>query len=251
MFPVRLSFVTYNLWNTVRWPLRAPALQHFVECFQPDIFCVQELRAETQTFLDQVMPKHTRVHDPFPGWTCEGNIYWQHDLLEAVTHGAEDIGILETERRLFWVRLRVKASARTLLVSTAHFTYPLHPQESDTGLSPRVEQTRRTITALQRLVQDTEPAFFMGDLNDPLHPTRLLHAAGYQSCFTALGLLCPPTFPCAPTAHMPAGASGLTLTVDWIMANHHARVVAAQVPQCYHGDVGPSDHWPVLAVYEV
>lgn len=26
MFPTRLSFITYNLWLTERWPARAPAL---------------------------------------------------------------------------------------------------------------------------------------------------------------------------------------------------------------------------------
>ena len=108
MFPVRLSMVTYNLWNTERWPLRKQALRQFVDLFRPDISCLQELRAETQSFLDNAMPQHNRVHDDFPGWTCEGNIYWNSHLLEEEEHGAEDIGIIEEYRRLFWVRLKLK-----------------------------------------------------------------------------------------------------------------------------------------------
>ena len=72
MLPTRLSIVTYNIWNTMRWDVREPALRQFVELFNPDILCLQELRAETQACLDEAMPTHTRVHDDFPGWTCEG-----------------------------------------------------------------------------------------------------------------------------------------------------------------------------------
>ena len=91
----------------------------------------------------------------------------------------------------------------------------------------------------------------MGDLNDAVHPPRMLHEAGYSSCFAALGIQCPPTFPCYPTANVSAGTRVMNHTIDWLVANQHARTVAAQVPQCYHGDVAPSDHWPVLAVYEI
>jgi endonuclease/exonuclease/phosphatase family metal-dependent hydrolase len=251
MFPVRLSVVTYNLWPTIRWPQRAPALQHFVQLFRPDILCLQELQAETQTFLDAAMPQHQRVYDALPGWTCESNIYWQRAFLEEVEHGAEDVGLLETDRRLFWVRLQVTERHRTILVSTAHFTYQNHPNERATGISPRLEQARQTIAALQRLSRANEPVLFMGDLNDPVHPARLLGEAGYQSCFAALGLLCPPTYPCYPTANVSAGVNMMNQTIDWIVSNQHARAIAAQVPHYYYEDLAPSDHWPVQAIYEI
>ena len=249
MFPVRLSIVSYNLWNTERWPERKSALGQFVVRFCPDVLCVQELRTETQVFLDEAMPRHCRVHDDLPGWTCESNIFWNGDLFQEVEYGAEDVGILEEHRRFFWVRLRFQE--RTLFVSTAHFTHMGHPKENETGLSPRLEQTRRTVDALRRLVGEDEPVFFTGDLNDPVHPTRILHEEGYVNCFSALGILCPPTWPCCPTANIPAGARVANQTIDWIVGNQHARPIAAHVPRCYHGDMAPSDHWPVLAVYEI
>ena len=88
MFPVRLSLVTYNLWNTRRWPERAPALEQFVRLFDPDVLCLQELRPETLSLLDAALPGHRRVHDDsLPGWTCEGNVYWRGELLQEVEHG--------------------------------------------------------------------------------------------------------------------------------------------------------------------
>ena len=251
MFPVRLSIVTYNIWNTTRWEVREPALRQFVTLFNPDLLCLQELRAETQACLDDAMPQHARIHDRFPGWTCESNIYWNRHYFDEVEHGIEDVGMLEELRRLFWVRLKMTGQERTLVVSTAHFTYQGHPDERATGKSPRVEQCRRTIEALQRLVGEDEPAFFMGDLNDPVHPSRMLNEAGYVNCFSEFGLPPEPTHPCYPTTNIPVGARTTAQTIDWIVANRHARAVAAQVPHCFCGDIAPSDHWPVLAMDEM
>jgi endonuclease/exonuclease/phosphatase family metal-dependent hydrolase len=251
MIPSRLSIVTYNIWNTMRWDVREPALRHFVEVFRPDLLCLQELRQETQACLDQALPDHDRIHDDLPGWTCESNIYWNSRYFEEVAHGVVDVGMLEPDRRFFWVRLSLVGQDRTIFVSTAHFTYQGHPIERETGQSPRIEQTRRTIDALKELVKDGEPAFFMGDLNDPVHPTVLMHAAGYTNCFSALGIPPVPTHPCYPTTNIPLGARTTQQTIDWLYGNAHARPLAAQVPHCYCGDIAPSDHWPVLAVYEV
>ena len=251
MFPIRLSIVTYNLWNTKRWPLREPALRQFLDLYYPDILCVQELCTETQSFLDAALPRHERVHDNLPGWTCESNIYWNSDLVEGLAHGAEDVGMLEEHRRLFWARLKLRKQNRTVFVSTAHFTYQGHPRERESGQSPRIAQTQRTVDALGRLVREDEPAFFMGDLNDPVHPMRILHEAGYPSCFAALAILSPPTWPCIPTKNSEPGGMITNQTIDWLVANEHARPIAAQVPHCFCGDIAPSDHWPVLAIYQI
>ncbi len=251
MFPIRISLATYNRWNTNPWPLPAPALEQFVQLFRPDILCLQELRAETQAFLDETLPGHSRVHDAFAGWTCEGNIYWNAELFQEIEHGAKDVGIVEEQRRLFWARLELKGQERTILVGTAHYTYQGHYKEIETGYSPRVEQARRTVAALQRLARADEPVFFMGDLNDPVHPKLLLSQAGFDSCFARLGMPCPSTFPCHPTADITPGDTRASQTIDWLVSNQHARPIACHVPHCYHGDVAPSDHWPVLAVYEI
>ncbi|HKA40527.1 MAG TPA: endonuclease/exonuclease/phosphatase family protein [Burkholderiales bacterium] len=251
MVPARISIVTYNIWLTERWPARAPALERFLTLFSPDVLCVQELQRTTQEFLDGVLKGHDRVHDALPGWTNEGNIYWNKGMFEGIEHGAEAVGHVEPERRLFWVRLRLRDSRKTIFVSTAHLTAPRKSDEPETGLSPRVGQLKRISDALARLPQAQEPAFFMGDMNDAWHPQRILKRVGFIGSFAALGLQSPPTFQCYPTAGVEPAEPTITEAIDIIVANQHARAVASSVPQCYCGDMAPSDHWPVQAIYQL
>src|SRR5690625_3714045 len=101
----RFVACTYNLWKDERWPDRNEPLRRFITRHQPDILCAQELCLQSRHLLDQVLGTHQRVDDYFEGWTQEGNIYWNRSLFELVEYGAEEIGILEQWRRLFWVRL--------------------------------------------------------------------------------------------------------------------------------------------------
>ncbi|HKX50930.1 MAG TPA: endonuclease/exonuclease/phosphatase family protein [Candidatus Binatia bacterium] len=251
MVPARLSLITYNLWLTERWPARANALERFLKLFAPDVLCVQELQSATQEFLDGTLKTHDRVRDPFSGWTSESNIYWSKALFEKVEHGTEEVGHPEPERRMFWVRLRFMPLPGTIFVATAHLTNRRNPDESESGLSPRVRQLKRIADELTRLVRKDEPAFFMGDMNDAYHPQRILKKAGFVSCFAALGMQSPPTFQCYPTANVRPDEPTVTEAIDLIVANRHARAVAASVPQCYGEDTAPSDHWPVQAIYEL
>jgi endonuclease/exonuclease/phosphatase family metal-dependent hydrolase len=253
MFPPRISIITYNIWNTERWDFREPALRKFLEVFDPDVLCVQELRRKSRGFLDSTLAGHRRVHDSFVGWEAQSNIYWRDTLFSELEHGAEDVGIVyeAAERRLFWVRLNVKALDRSMLVATAHLTHQRHPAESATGQSPRMAEIKRIIAELKRLGRSREPVFFMGDLNDPVHPALQLHDAGYVSCFAALGTQPPPTYKCYPTANVPFGKFVTNQCIDWLVASAEARVVSASVPHFYFEDSAPSDHWPVQAVYEL
>ena len=252
MTPTRINLITYNIWNTERWNVRAPALRKFLELFDPDVLCVQELRRKSRAFLDRVMSGHSRVEDCFVGWALESNIYWRDSMFEEIEHGAEDVGIKEAgHRRLFWVRLQAKALERSIVVATAHLTHQRHPDEARTGHSHRVPETKRIIAELERIGSRREPVFFMGDMNDPVHPTNLLHDAGFVSSFAALGLLPPPTFKCYPTADVAPGKLAMNQCIDWIVANAQARALASTVPQFYLKDSAPSDHWPVQAVYEI
>ena len=251
MIPTRLSIITCNLWLTERWPARAPALERFLSLFTPDVLCVQELQRATQQYLDGVLSGYGRVHDPFPGWTNESNIYWNATFLEETEHGAEEVGHVEPQRRMFWARLQIKSLQKAIFVATAHLTSARHSDESETGVSPRVRQLKRIADELRRLVRDGEPAFFMGDMNDPRHPQRILKSAGWVSCFAALGMQSPPTFQCYPTANVRPGEETITEAIDLIASNRHARAIAASVPQCYGGDIAPSDHWPVQAIYQL
>jgi endonuclease/exonuclease/phosphatase family metal-dependent hydrolase len=251
MFPVRMSIVTYNLWGTERWLERSPALRHFCQTYRPDVMGVQELSSESRALIDEALPAHARVDDDFPGWTTEGNIWWDDQLFEHVVHGAEDIGIEATsDRRLFWVRLRVRDRPRTFWVGDVHLTAADTRKELDEGWNSRVRETKQAIEALGRLVGPDEPAFLVGDFNDSLAPLAHLFGGGYHSCFAKLSQLPPPTMPAFPDRLLNYGFSS-NFVYDWIVANDHARPLAASSPHLFADHVPPSDHWPVHAVYEL
>lgn len=252
MHPLRISVVTYNIWADHRWDFRRKALQRFLEVFDPDVLCLQELHAGSRELIDEVLFDHQRVHDDFAGWTTESNIYWRKSLFSEIEHGAADVRIREPGlRRLYWTRLHVDPLDRSILVATAHLTHQRHVDEASTGHSPRVDETRRIIQELQRLNRDSEPLFFMGDMNDAVHPPNLLAQAGYLSCFAALGIPSEPTFKVYPTAGVLQGQLPITQCVDWLVANGHARAISAGSPHFFLEDAAPSDHWPVHAVYEI
>jgi len=249
--PPRISIATYNLWGTERWEERAPALRRFCELFRPDVLGVQELSTESRSLLDDALPRHDRVDDAFAGWTSEGNLWWNADLLEHVDHGAEDIGIAAApERRLFWVRLGVRGGPGTVWVGDVHLTAADTREELDEGLNHRVEEAKSAVEALTRLVGPEEPAFVVGDFNDALAPLAHLFGAGFNSCFAKLGELPPPTMPAFGERLLGYGFSS-NFVYDWIVANERARPLVASSPHVYAGHVPPSDHWPVVAVYEL
>ena len=251
MFPVRLSIVTYNLWGNERWPERAPALRRFCETYRPDIMGVQELTEDSRDLIDDALPHHARVHDDFPGWTTEGNLWWNTEIFELVDHGAEDVGFeVDQDRRLFWVRLRVEDRPQTLWIGDVHLTAPDTREELDEGRSSRVREIKRVIEALRHLVADDEPAFLVGDFADALAPLAHLFGSGYSSCFAKLDQIPPPTMPSFGESLLAYGFSS-SFVFDWIVANERARPVAASSPHTYVNDLPPSDHWPVHAVYEL
>ena len=239
----RFVVTTYNLWETSRWPEREEPLRSYLQLTRPDVLCVQELRQETRDLIDAELGKHARVDDPFEGWLEEGNIYWSTEMFELRDHGAEEIGMLEPLRRLFWVRLALAGTDDTVLIATAHYTYQGHEVERETGFSPRLEQARRTIAALESLVGENEPVLFMGDLNDNTNAIRILRDAGLVDSFTAAGSPLLPTHPARPTA------DGNPQVLDWQFHQGPIRAMTSHVGDYFDGDIAPSDHKPVVATY--
>lgn len=246
-FPVRFVVCTYNLWNDERWPDRKEPLTKYLEYHRPDILGVQELRPVTRNLIDLVLHTHQRVEDPFEGWLQEGNIYWNTDMFELVEYGAEGIGIFEEFRRLFWVCLRFRGleDQPPLFVATAHYTWTGNDLEIKEAINPRVAQARQTVAALDQLVSQTEPLLFMGDLNDFMHPLRILRQGGLTDSFTALGRDTSPTWPASPIAH------GTPELDDWILHRGPIQPMTSEVIDFYYGDLPPSDHKPLVATYRL
>jgi endonuclease/exonuclease/phosphatase (EEP) superfamily protein YafD len=242
-FPHRFVVATYNIWERARWPERREPLQEYLRLTTPDVLCIQELRPETREAIDEALPSHARVEDELPGWTEEGTVYWHRELFDEVEHGAEDLGQYNQKRRLFWARLRHLPTGRTVLVTTAHFTWQGNPTERETGQSPRVAEARRTVEALDRLAGTDEPVLFMGDLNDSSNAIRVLREGGLTDSFTATGSPLLPTHPARPTAQ------GTPQVLDWQFHSGPLRALTSHVGDFFLGDVAPSDHKPVVATY--
>ncbi|MBR6085292.1 MAG: endonuclease/exonuclease/phosphatase family protein, partial [Spirochaetales bacterium] len=103
---MRFTVMTQNLWNTIRWDERKECVRSFFRLYSPDIICLQEVRPELLSWIDESLPDYSRIRDPFAGWTNEGSIYYRKGLFTEVCHGEVFLDMPEPDRRLFWARLR-------------------------------------------------------------------------------------------------------------------------------------------------
>lgn len=247
--------MTYNIWGDHWWAEREPAMRAFLDQRAPDVFAVQELKPAQQKVFDEVLPGYARVADGFPGWTHNGNTWWDRELYELTDYGAEDIGMLAEHARLFWVRLRIKAldGDSTLVFANAHYTFPGHAQEWESDVSPRTNQARRTVAELDRIAGDA-PCIFVGDLNDYARPIKVIRDAGFQESFGALGAISPPTHPAVPNARSAAGdpaPESVPKAIDFMFHRGRLRVRSSEVVEFFHGGIAPSDHRPVVTTYTI
>lgn len=242
--PFTFLACTYNLWGTIRWEERRRPLRRFLEVNRPDVMCAQELTPDSCELVSTVLPRMRRVDDPFAGWTEEGNIFWNSDLFELVEYGAEAVGILEKNRRLFWVRL-ANESGTTLVIATAHLSWLEEPGELGEWVTVRVAQAETSAAALQELVGPGEPVLLMGDFNDHLYALQALRDAGFEDSFRALGREPAATYPAFPMLHEPP------VLLDWMMHRGPIRPTLTSVVDFHFEGFSPSDHKPILTMYAV
>ncbi|NDL56696.1 endonuclease/exonuclease/phosphatase family protein [Phytoactinopolyspora mesophila] len=253
MRPFTFVAMTYNIWGGHRLTERTRALQSLFKLREPDVFGVQELQPESRVVLDDALPEHSRVEDDFPGWATQSNIWWRDDVFTLEDYGAEDIGIRSEHARLFWVRLRPSGTGDlpSLLFSTAHLTWPGHPQERVDDVNPRVGQARQAVAVLNRLAPDG-PCLFTGDMNDYARPLWPLREAGFTDSFTALGTTSPPTHPVFPLVEPGQGwapAESPQKAIDWLFHRGPLRPRCSEVVEFFFEGQAPSDHKPVTATY--
>lgn len=73
--------------------------------------------------------------DDDEGWRYEGGILWKQTMFERVAHGKEPLPIDAYPRRgLFWVRLQLKGTNQTILVTTVHLPWSGTEVEIQTGV---------------------------------------------------------------------------------------------------------------------
>ncbi|MHA7276431.1 endonuclease/exonuclease/phosphatase family protein [Arthrobacter sp. Hz1] len=245
---MRFVVMTHNIWADTRWPEREPALRALLRTRRPDIYAVQELRPATRAVIDSELPHHSRVEDEDRGWTHESSIWWDAGLFTEVEHGALDIGIgvdeIHRDRKLFWVRLAAR-DGTTFVVSTAHFCFPGTERELTEHINPRIAQSEAAGAAVTLLGAHGDPVLFMGDLNESWHVTRILHAAGLQDSYSALGVTPGPTWPTVPTWPKPT----TPWVIDFQFHYGNIRALSTEIVDFFEGDIAPSDHKPVVTTY--
>jgi endonuclease/exonuclease/phosphatase family metal-dependent hydrolase len=240
---MRFSVMTLNLWGHDRWPERREAVVGLLRVRRPDVLALQEVRPDTIELVADTLPHHQHVVDGFVGWEREGNLFWDARRFELEGYGAEPIGQLEEDRRLFWVRLRPREEgAEPVVVANVHYSYPDHPDEWAGRRNPRLGQAERSVAVLQGLA-GRGPCLIMGDMNDYRHPLRILVEGGFEHSRAALALPPVPTHPAFPTAR------DTPQVIDWQLHRGPIRPIATEVIEYFHGDLAPSDHRPLLTVY--
>lgn len=251
------SFVvqTHNLWGDHWAHERREALAALYRLRAPDLLATQELRQWSREILDAAMPTHDRVQDAARGWETQSNLWWRREIFEHIEHGAEDVGILDADARLFWVRLASVDGSGSLVFSTAHLTWPGHAIEQETGVNQRAPQARRIVAELARIARADEPVFFTVDINDIGEPNWTFGNSGYLDSFTALGRHCPPTHPVIPSGFRETPSTGKSplasppKAIDWIFFRGPVRARTAEVVEFFDRLVAPSDHYPVVSTF--
>src|SRR5699024_11332988 len=128
-------------------PARRRAPREALSCKrQPALLATQEQRPWSRDVIDAALVDHERVQDDFAGWSTQSCLWWRRDMFEHLEHGADDVGILSPDARLFWVRLA--RAAGPVLFSTEQLTLPGTPQEQDSGINQRNLQTRAIVDRL-------------------------------------------------------------------------------------------------------
>lgn len=255
MSPNTFVAQTHNLWGDAWATERGPALARLYALRAPDLLATQELRPWSRDVLDDAMPQHERVHDDFRGWGSQSNLWWRRDLFDRLEHGAEDVGIIDADARLFWVRLKFRQAPGTLVFSTAHLSWTGTAVELETGVNQRVPQAQRVVETLDRLAGDGEPVIFTVDINDIGVPVWTFGNGGYLDAFSALQRHSPPTHPVVPSGFADTVATGKSpiasppKAIDWIFFRGPISPRLAEVVEFFDRGVAPSDHHPVAAAF--
>lgn len=252
-----LTFVaqSHNLWGDHHAEGRVEAMRALYERRAPDLLATQETRRWSRDILDAAMPGHERVQDDFAGWESQSNLWWNSELFSEVEHGAEDVGIHDTNARLFWVRLQVKGQDRTILWTTAHLSYSGNSVEVETGVNQRTPQAHRVTEELARLAHPDEPVFFASDTNAIATAIWVIGNAGYIDSFSALNRQAPPTHPVVPNPFREVVATPKSpiasphKTIDYIFFRGPVHPRSAEVVEFFHLGISPSDHYPVASTF--
>lgn len=243
---MRLSITSLNLWNTEHLAARLDCIKAFLNTFNSDIFCFQEIRPSLISFMDPILSKYNRIEDEDEGWNNESNIYFNKEKFDLISYERFPLNMPEIYRGLFIVKLKIKTSGKEFFVITVHFTHQGNSDELRTGVPYRHMEAKLAAGKITQLTS-SYPVILTGDFNDPIHPSYILQTeAGMKDLFSSLCIPAPVTFPCPYLSD----ENYLVEAIDKIMYKNCTPLMATSPHFHIPGGV-LSDHWPVMGMFEL
>ncbi len=262
MAGLRVSVMTWNVWGhpgTHLMPQRLSSINCLIAKTYPDIILLQEINAE---ILASILQSFGEVYSHVPpgddiSWSNESNILWRTDLFTPIEYGKFPLDIPDLpDRALFWVKLASTCATESfppIMLSTAHMPWAGCHTEVTSGINIRIDITRKICNFFSQIKGIKHiPLIFTGDFNEDFHPLRVLREEmGMIDVFESLDLPAPVTHPVRPCDICEEIRPDRTL--DWIthLLPVGCRVIAAYVKSVRGGYPPPSDHMPVVAVFEL
>eukprot|EP00828_Plagiopyla_frontata_P041910 TRINITY_DN611_c0_g1_i4.p1 TRINITY_DN611_c0_g1~~TRINITY_DN611_c0_g1_i4.p1 ORF type:complete len:207 (+),score=15.15 TRINITY_DN611_c0_g1_i4:160-780(+) len=205
------------------------------------------MHPEYHKIIMESFPEYQFIESEFKGWMEESNIYFNRERFELVEFGQEDVGHSKVEplRKLFWCTLKHIASDTKFKIFTVHISWQGSPEDKTTDVDMRKIIARKVVEILK-----TEPLdfFLCGDMNDQITVPKIFRSSKLISCFEELQIRGSSTHP-SRTLH-PGQDIYENETLDWIFRQGEKfRTVIANVMR--YRFAGISDHYPVLAMYEI
>jgi endonuclease/exonuclease/phosphatase family metal-dependent hydrolase len=260
--PKSVRLITWNihcgqdqgrLWEQFDWTARKHALRAAIEQAQPDVLCVQEARPGQVAFLEETLPGHGRVgvgrdDGKSGGEHCAiyfsrqrfeelaGGTFWLEEPTDQPRAGSALLLGLDVKRICTWVRLRDRASGRTIRLYNAHLYLTEPPRRTAANI----------ILAHIAAGDPSDAVVLTADFNStPKMPSRRL--------FSEAGLT-----DSAERAGKPIGKAtfhycyGIGLwCIDGILIDAHWRVHDHRVLDVKPLNIYPSDHFGLLADLEL
>lgn len=260
--PDRLTVVTYNLLNgqaragtELAWEHRRAAVARAIDHCAPDLLGVQECFDYQARFLAETLPGF--------GWVGLGRevdgtgemaaVFYRDDLFEPLDAGHFWLSATPEEpgsrswgshctRIATWVRLRVRASGRTLLFGNTHL---------DHGSEEARLAAARLLTERLPALAGEGPLILTGDFNAQAETSeawRLCIDAGFRDAWLDSDQRSGPE---ETWTDFREPRYGVRERIDWILLR--GAVEARSCKTVIYREAGgfPSDHHPVRAVLEL
>lgn len=167
------------------WIYRRQACVDFLDSIRPDVFGMQEVVAESDSFVQANLPLYDHVvQGRHPGlWSDEScPLYWRTDKFDLVQ--SRTFWLSETpdtlsvgwdakyERIATYIMLQSKATNKRLIVFNTHLDHK--------GAVARQESLRLIADTLKALSGDTMALFVMGDMNVEPEDSALIPMYDYM-----------------------------------------------------------------------